>query len=176
MSNKPITMQKLRQVIRLYGQGKGTKSINSMLGISRNTVKKYLQIFHSSGLSYEAFFALSDNELAELFQVKPSPAVTQRQLDLEAMLPDLCKQLKRKGVTREQLHKQYLEKHPDGYSRSRFNNLVYLYLGQSHPIMHIEHKAGEKMYINFTGEKLYLQDPSGSRIAVEVFVAILGCT
>lgn len=39
MSDNPLSMQKLRQVIRLYGQGKGTKSINSMLGISRNTIK-----------------------------------------------------------------------------------------------------------------------------------------
>jgi transposase len=56
MSNKPISMQKLRQVIRLYGQGKGTKAINSMLGVSRNTIKKYLHIFHSSGMSYDSFF------------------------------------------------------------------------------------------------------------------------
>lgn len=39
MSDNPLSMQKLRQVIRLYGQGKVTKSINSMLGISRNTIK-----------------------------------------------------------------------------------------------------------------------------------------
>ena len=38
----PISMQKLRQVIRLYGQGKGTRFINSILGISRNMTKKYL--------------------------------------------------------------------------------------------------------------------------------------
>jgi transposase len=128
MLNKPITMQKLRQVIRLYGQGKGTKSINSMLGVSRNTIKKYLHIFHTTEMSYEKFFSMSDNELSLLFQVSKSPAPSQRQLDLELLLPHLCKQLKRKGVTREQLHKQYLEQHPDGYGRSRFNNFVYLYL------------------------------------------------
>jgi transposase len=169
-------MQKLKQVIRLYGQGKGTKSINSMLGVSRNTIKKYLHIFHTSGMSYEKFFSMSDSELALLFQVNKSPVATQKQLDLEAMLPGLCKQLKRKGVTREQLHRQYLETHPDGYGRSRFNNFIYLYLGQIHPVMHIEHKAGEKMYIDFAGEKLYLQDIGGNRIPVEVFVAILGCS
>ena len=40
-------MQKLRQVLRFYSQGKGTKTISSIVGISRNTVKKYLQIFHT---------------------------------------------------------------------------------------------------------------------------------
>ena len=125
MSNKPITMQKLRQVIRLYGQGKGTKSINSMLGVSRNTIKKYLHIFHTSGISYDTFFSMSDIELSSMFQVSKSPAVTQKQLDLELMLPGLCKQLKRKGVTREQLHKEYLSIHPEGYGRSRFNNFIH---------------------------------------------------
>jgi transposase len=125
-------MQKLRQVIRLYGQGKGTKAINSMLGVSRNTIKKYLHIFHSSGMSYDSFFGMSDNELSSLFQVNKSPASTQKQLDLESMLPLLCKQLKRKGVTREHLHKQYLEQHPDGFGESlrkkRANKEETLYL------------------------------------------------
>jgi len=176
MSNKPITMQKLRQIIRLYGQGKGSKSISSMLGVSRTTIKKYLQIFHFSGMSYETFFSKSDQELSVLFEVHKSPLPSARQLALEELLPSLCKQLKRKGVTREQLHKQYIEKYPEGYGRSRFNNYIQLYLGQSHPVMHIEHKAGEKMYIDFTGEKLYLADNNATRISVEVFVAILGCS
>jgi transposase len=169
-------MHKLKQIIRLYGQGKGTKSIHGMVGVSRNTIKKYLQIFHASGISYDKFFKLSDSELSSMFEVTKSSQPTQRQLVLEAMLPSLCKQLKRKGVTREQLHKQYLEKHPDGYSRTRFNNFIQLYLGQSHPVMHIDHKAGEKMYIDFAGEKLYLENTSGSHLSVEVFVAVLGCS
>jgi transposase len=176
MSNKPITMQKLKQVIRLYGQGKGTKSINSIVGISRNTIKKYLQTFHASGVSYEDLFKMSDSELSLMFTVKKPAQVSQRQLDLEAMLPQLCKQLKRKGITRDHIHQQYLEAHPDGYSRSRFNNIVQLYLGQSHPVMHIEHRAGEKMYIDYAGTKLRLEDGSDGGLPVEVFVAILGCS
>jgi transposase len=169
-------MQKLRQIIRLYGQGKGSKTIYSMLGVARNTIKKYLHIFHASGMSYEEFFSMNDNDLSLIFQVSQSLEPSQRQLALEAMLPELCKQLRRKGITREHLHKQYLEKYPDGYGRSRFNNYIQLYLGQSRPVMRIEHKAGEKMYIDFAGEKLYLTDNERARVSVEVFVAILGCS
>ncbi len=43
--------------------------------------------------------------------------------------------------------------------------------------MHIEHKAGDKMYIDFAGEKLSITDnESGEVILVEVFAAILGCS
>ncbi|WP_290387317.1 helix-turn-helix domain-containing protein, partial [Parabacteroides goldsteinii] len=55
-------MEKIRQVLRCYSQGYGTKSISSMLTVSRNTVKKYLQVFQRSGLDYEGVLSLSDQE------------------------------------------------------------------------------------------------------------------
>ncbi len=177
MSNKPISMLKLRQVIRLYHQGKGTRTIAEMLGMARNTVKKYLQIYHCSGMSYECFSAKSDFELNEMFQVSANqPEKSQRLLDLEAILPGLCKELKRKGVTKDMLYRQYKEKYPDGYSSSRFNGFIRLYIAQSRPLMHIEHKAGDKMYIDFTGQKLHLANEDGTSREVEVFVATLGCS
>ncbi len=97
MSNKTISMLKLRQVIRLYNQGKGTKAIAGMLFISRNTIKKYLHIFLSSGLSYDAFSAMSDLELSQKFLVATHPEKSQRQIDLEALLPGICRELERKG-------------------------------------------------------------------------------
>ena len=43
--------------------------------------------------------------------------------------------------------------------------------------MHIEHKAGEKMYVDYAGEKLKVLDPETLDITeVEVFVAILGAS
>lgn len=176
MSNKTISMLKLRQVIRLYNQGNGTKAIAGMLFVSRNTIKKYLHIFLSSGLSYESFSVMSDMELSQKFLVASHPEKSQRQIDLEALLPSICKELKRKGVTKEMLYKDYIANHPGGYSISRFNGFIRLYLAQSRPVMHIEHKAGDKMYIDFTGQKLQLDNGDGTKRDVEVFVAILGCS
>jgi len=42
--------------------------------------------------------------------------------------------------------------------------------------MHIDHKAGDKMYIDFTGSKLQLTPSEDVAHDVEVFVAILGCS
>lgn len=45
------------------------------------------------------------------------------------------------------------------------------------PVMHMEHKAGDKLYVNFAGEKISFTDKQSGEIAeVEVFVAILGCS
>lgn len=43
--------------------------------------------------------------------------------------------------------------------------------------MHLEHKAGDKMFIDFAGDKLSIIDlDTGEIIPVEVFVAILPCS
>jgi hypothetical protein len=43
--------------------------------------------------------------------------------------------------------------------------------------MHIEHKAGDKMFIDFTGEKLHIVDPqTGEVIPKEVFISVLGAS
>lgn len=43
--------------------------------------------------------------------------------------------------------------------------------------MHLEHKAGDKMYIDYAGEKLSITDKdTGELQLLEVFIAILGCS
>ncbi|GHT75996.1 hypothetical protein AGMMS50262_13010 [Bacteroidia bacterium] len=177
MANKKIEMHKIKLIIRLHGQGNGSRSISGKVHLSRNTVKKYLDIFRSSGMSYELFFRLSDKEVATMFFVSENQyAKSERQAALEKLLPELCKRLKRKGVTKADLFKEYREQQSQGYRISRFNEVLNLYLESKRPIMHIDHKAGDKMYVDFTGQRLSLTDKSGNQTSVEVFVAILGCS
>ena len=45
------------------------------------------------------------------------------------------------------------------------------------PVMRINHKAGEKMFIDFSGDKAHYQDPAtGKIIEAELFVAVLGAS
>ena len=102
MPNKQLGMEKIRQVLRCYSQGHGTKSISSMLSVSRNTVKKYLQVFQRSGLDYEQMLSLPDQELSKLFHEKSRVKTESERLgELKSLLPEYCKRLKKKGVTRE---------------------------------------------------------------------------
>ncbi len=178
MANKTIEMNKIRLLLRLHAQGCGKKSISARTGIARNTVKKYLLHFVSLRLTLDQVDRLNDHELSTLFFEKgQQPAVAERYALLESLLPDWEKQLRRKGVTRLHIWEQYRRDHPDGYSRSHFNQLLQDYLGRSQPVMHIEHKAGDKLFIDFAGDKLHLADPhTGEAVPVEVFVAILGCS
>jgi hypothetical protein len=67
MPNKPIDMYKIRQILRLYADGRGSKFISSTTGIARNTVKKYLTQFASLGLSLQDIERMSDGQLAFIF-------------------------------------------------------------------------------------------------------------
>jgi transposase len=50
-----------------------------------------------------------------------------------------------------------------------------MWKNRTYPSMHIEHKVGDKMYVDFAGEKLaYVDEHTGEVLYSEVFVAILG--
>lgn len=123
------------------------------------------------------FSKKSDAEFASLFSSSVSkPVDNDRRAALESMLPELSKKLGKKGVTRELLHKEYMTLHPDGYCRSQFNGMPRVYMALARPVMHLDHKAGDKMYIDFAGSKLQVTEYDGTVRDVEVFVAILGCS
>jgi len=177
MSNKPIDMYKIRQLIRLYASGKGTKFISRSTGIARNTVKKYLHQFVRLRLTLAAMEAMSDAALAKAFLLEKPKVVTSRVVNLELLLPTLAARLKKRGVTKKMLYEQYIRQHPDGYKHSVFLVRLNLFTNMSKPSMRVPHKVGDKLFIDFTGKHLHIVDAiTGEIQEVEVFVAILGCS
>lgn len=175
MPNTPISMNKLRTIIRLYCNQTGQKKISKLCETSRNTVKKYVTIWNSLSISYEEFLSKSDSELASLFFLSSQDtAPNPRQDDLDSRLPSICKALGKKGMTIQKQWEQYIADYPDGYSTTQFRLAVRRYQRVSNPVMHIEHKAGDRMYIDYTGTKLWIYPPGEPPRQVEVFVAILG--
>lgn len=176
MANKAITMNKVRQIIRLYTQSKGKKFISNHTGVARNTVKKYINIFKGLQKTYEDNNELNDYELNEIFGKPPeTKAPNKRYERVREFFPYMDKELRKTGVTREKLWKEYLEKHPDGYRYTQFCIYYSSWQRRVNPAMHIVHKAGDKMYVDFAGEKLQIVDPDTGEIQdVEIFVAILG--
>jgi transposase len=51
MAGKPKRMGQVKQIIRLYEQGLGKKTIARRLGMSKNTVKTYIQKIEKGELS-----------------------------------------------------------------------------------------------------------------------------
>jgi hypothetical protein len=178
MPNKLISMSKVRSLLRLYTEGVSKNAIAERLGLPRNTVKKYIRLFLACDKSLEELDQLSDGALEQMFlDMVPRKEIDDdpRYSALLSFFPEMAKALKRRGVTKEQQWDRYRELNPDGYGLSQFKHYYLLWHKASNPVMHIEHKAGEKMYVDYAGEKLTMVDPAtGELIDLEVFVSVLG--
>ncbi|HEU4633119.1 MAG TPA: IS21 family transposase [Flavisolibacter sp.] len=170
-------MSKIRQILQLHSQGRSKLQIAIQTGISRNTLKKYLKEFTQSKLTFEEISELSDKDLEDLFVKPQERPINDKLQTLFNLFPSLDKELKKKGVTRRILWEQYRQNHPDGFGISQFKHYFALWKAQVNPVMRMEHKAGDKLYVDFAGDKLSIVDPlSGEIQQVEVFVAILGAS
>ena len=176
MANKRKTMSKIKQIIRLYQSGTSKRTIACKTGISRNTVKKYLHLVKSRGYSYEEFLKLDDQSIDEVLK-EEHPMGKERLSNLEAFLPYMEKELRRTGVNRWVLWEEYKRKHPAGYSYGQFCHHYQQWSKYTDSCMHFEHKAGDKVFVDYAGKKLQIVDKQTGEIkSVEVFVAILGAS
>ena len=139
------------------------RAIGRALQVSRTAVTKYLECFRGSGLTWEQAQELPDSELLAVLEgqrVAPTSARYQR---LAERFPMMVKELRRKGVTLQLLWEEYLREHPDGYQNSQFCH--HFHLAQSAEVsMHIDHQAGEKLFVDYAGDKLAIVDPDSGTV------------
>jgi transposase len=177
MANNPIGMSKIRHLLRLHHQGRSKLWIAAQTGISRNTLKKYLKAFLESKLTFHEISELSDKDLEELFVKPEEKPINEKLQTLFTLFPTTRKELKKKGMTRQLLWEQYKAVHADGFGLSQFKHYYAQWKAQVNPVMRMEHKAGDTLYVDFAGDKLSVVDTTTGEIkVVEVFVAILGAS
>jgi transposase len=168
-------MSTIKQILRLNLLGKSNKYIVKTTGISKNTVKKYLQLAQNLPFDIAVLLEMEETMLEQHFITKNQTEVL-RYETLEALLPSIVKELgSTPGVSRWILWDEYRIKDPTGYSYSQFCYYLQQHMHKKLATMHIEHQAGEHMYVDFTGKKLQVVDPRTGEIRyMEVFVALLG--
>ena len=174
MANKQIEMRKVKKIFKLYTAGLSKRKISSQLGVSRNTVTKYVDFFGRYKLTGYEVSAMTIEELHVLFRSEEKTK-TSRLTTLEQYFPYFDKELKKTGVTRYLLWEEYKEKHPKGFGRSQFFYWYTQWRKEVSPVMHFDHKAGDKLFIDFTGKKLTIVDEhTGELQDLEIFVCVLG--
>jgi transposase len=170
MAAKPIAMEQLKQVLKLYAEGQSIKGIVRLTGLSRNTVRSYL----SRGAG-ELADVKSDKALADMFYNQDVAAFKgERYQHLLHHFKSADRELSKTGVTRQLLWREYLDEHPDGYGYSQYCYHLQQFLHKKDVVMHLQYKAGEQTMIDFAGKKYYWVDvKTGERMPCEVFVATL---
>ena len=175
MATKRLLMRKLREILRLKYEVKlPHRVIGRACGIGAGTVSMYVQRAKREGLSWPLPEALDDDALqSKLFREPFHERVARPAPDCEA----IHRELKRPGVTLQLLWLEYLEAHPQGYRYSQFCNVYRRWVKKLHPSLRQRHRAGEKVFVDYSGKRLHLIDPeTGELIPVELFVGVLGAS
>ena len=176
MARKRINMKKIREIIRFKETtNMSERKIARALNISRPVVAQYIKDFNASGLTYEETKDMPDSRFLALFEKQRNKRCSKYE-DISKLFPYFVTELKKTGVTLMILWNEYQKKYPDCYSYSQFCYHFQVWRNASRVTMHIEHKAGDKMFVDYAGDKLVVVDRKGKERSVEVFVAILGAS
>jgi len=167
-------MNKLKEIARLLLEcNLGIRPIARACNISVSTASFYAEKFKELGASYREIRATDEDALSDLLFPRGEKAPTRA-------LPDfayIAGELKKKGVTLQLLHEEYKRDNPEGYGKTQFYQLYHDWKKKADPVMRITHKAGEKMFVDYSGDKPSYQDQTtGKRIEAELFVSALGAS
>ena len=177
MANKLTDMSKIRKVIQLHNQGKSKLFISKYLGLSRNTVKKYIALYQMLNIDGEDILRKTDVELENLFVGNKEKELSPMLKQVYAFYPYMEKELKKTGVTMISMWEEYISKHPEGLKSTQFCERYKVWAKKVNPVMHMHHKAGDKMFVDYAGKTLKLTDKENGEIKeVQFFVAILGAS
>ena len=176
MANKPLSMQRVRQILLFLKRGYSEREIAKQTKVSRPTVHLYSTLFKATGRDYDELLSLKDPDLDAVFsKAKPAKAEPEdpRKAHFLDQLSYFILELKRVGVTRYLLWQEYLELYPAGFQYSRFCELLDIEMAVRKPAMHLEHNPGELLEIDFARSKLHYVNEDGEIIDCPVLVAVL---
>jgi len=175
MANKPISMLQIKRILQLLNEGISKREINRLTKASRNTIDLYAEKFTTSGSTLEELCLLSEGALSERFinPVKPT-ALDPRSEDLESRMNYFLGELRRTGVTRDLLWREYLKEVPDGYGYSQFCDRISIHLERSELVMHFDHEPAKLVQFDFAGDNFTFGDATtGEILSLPVLVFVL---
>lgn len=173
MAGKRIEIMELRQLITLKKKGLSNRRVADLLRMSRNTVSTYTRYFEANGLDYDVLLSMDDHALLDLFGVG-SESHQERYEVLSGYFSHFENELRKPGCRLSILWQEYYLKHPDGYQYSQFCKHFRRWCNKVKGSCKLTHKAGEKLFIDFTGKKLpVINRQTGETEEMNVFVGIL---
>lgn len=168
-------MRKLKEMLRLHFEvGRSNREIARSLAVSHSTVNDLLGRLKVAGFGWPLPPDLDEPALeAALYTGNTGKSRRRPEPDWSTV----HKELSRKGVTLQLLWFEYKDEHPDGYQYSQFCERYRAWSGKLDVVMRQDHRAGEKVFVDYAGQKMHLTDPRTGQVGdVPVFVATLGAS
>ena len=176
MPAERVPMRKIKDILRLkYACGLSNRQVAASCGVARSTVADTLYRATAAGLTWPLPEDLDDQQVeTQLYPAAPSPTSPPRAMPEWATVHQ---ELTQKGVTLALLWQEYKAQHPDGYQYSRFCDLYGAWRTSLDRCLRQEHRAGEKLFVDYAGQTVPVQDRQTGEIRpAQIFVAVLGAS
>lgn len=169
-------MHTIREILRLSLEGRiSNREIARSLRVSHTVANRYVQWAKEAGLNVDQIHQLSDVDLQR--QLTSPQSADGKGGRFEPDWGVLHQELKKKGVTLQLLWQEYKGIHPDGYQSTQFYEHYKDWKKKLCVSLRQNHKAGEKLFVDYAGHTIPLVDPSTGQIRhAQVFVAVLGAS
>jgi transposase len=170
-------MRKIKEVLRLQAVGLTQRGIARSLRMSHSTVKEYLARAQQAQLVWPLPEEVGDAELeARLFPPAVATAAVRPLPDWQEVHREL-KSKQRTGVTLQLLWLEYKEGCADGLQYSQFCQRYRDWRGGIDRVMRQEHRAGEKVFVDFAGQTVPIIDRATGQVEdAYLFVGVLGAS
>lgn len=168
-------MNEVKQILLLHHQKIPIKQIARQLGMSKNTVKAYVKRSEFSRLTKDDVHALSCPELQSKL-VTTSLTDQQRYKEFIEQAPKYLEELKtHRHLTKVMLWEEEFAAGRVTYRYSQFCHHLLEFERRKKGSMIIDHIPGEKMFMDFAGDKLAFTDPhSGKLTPCQILLLTLG--
>jgi transposase len=172
-------MRKIKEVLRLkYDCGISEREIARSCQVGRSTVADYIGRASSAGITWSEASRLTEEELEKRLFVAPPPPPSTMQRPLPDYA-DICQQLRtyrKVNLTLSQLWLEYKGQHPDGYQYSQFCDLYRRWHNKLDYCMRQEHRAGEKVFVDYCDGLAIVDAATGELIPTQLFLAVWGAS
>jgi len=171
-------MRKIREVLQQHHScNRSHRQIAQACGIARSTVADYLCRAKAAGLSWPLPADLTEALLGEmLFPPTPASDEPPRPLpDFDWIRSEKIKHRK-VNLTLDTLWDEYIAQHPDGYRYSTYCALYSEWLGKRSYCMRQEHKAGEKLFVDYSSCLEIWDKSTGEAIPTQFFLSVWGAS
>ncbi len=177
MPRPRAAMRKIREALRLcLAEGLSPRQAGIATGLPRSTVRRYVVRAVEVGLGWPLPPELDDRALEERLYGRAAPARSSDQRPV----PDWAvvhRELRRKSVTLQLLWTEYRAACPQGFGYTWFTERYRAYAGRLDLVLRQDHRAGEKLFLDFAGQTIPITDPlTGEITAAQLFVAVLGAS
>lgn len=167
-------MRDIKKILELRAQNRSQRFIAETLKISRNTIREIFKSADEKKIYWDAVHNKSEQEINDILFPKPAVELLYVQPDLEYIHRELMKT----GVTLKLLWEEYVEKcrsiQKPFYHQTQFNKLYRDYVSKNNLTMHITHKPGDKLFVDWDGKTMSVTDRyTGEVTTAYIFVATL---